>query len=106
MNINLTPSEIVYLYETLLVAPVSNSEQQDARSSIVSKAKEALLAKLEISNIETNRVMCNAWVSQETKKLEDLNKKNKELKDSPHLSVKKTKETKDINKKRKNVRNV
>lgn len=80
MTINLTPHELVYLYETLLTAPISNSEQQDARQSIVAKARASLLEKLEKFNVEVNKVQFEVWASQEAKKVEDLEKKNSAIK--------------------------
>lgn len=80
MNINLTPNELVYLYETLLASSVANSEQQDAKLSIVSKARTALLDKLEKVSVESNKTLFQVWASQETKKVEDLSRKNSKLK--------------------------
>jgi len=80
MTINLTPRELVYLYETLLSSVVSNSEQQEDRQSIVYKARSSLLEKLEKVCVESNKAQFQVWANREAKKVEDLAKKNTELK--------------------------
>lgn len=91
MTINLTPHELVYLYESLLTAPISNSEQQDARQAIVSKARASLLEKLEKVSAESNKAQFEIWVSQEAKKVKDLEKKNNAIKaNTVKTSTKKT----------------
>jgi len=80
MTINLTPRELVYLYETLLTSAVFNSEQQEDRQSIVCKARSSLLEKLEKVSVESNKAQFQVWANREVKKVEDLAKKNTELK--------------------------
>ena len=89
MNINLTPLELVYLYETLLTSSVSSSEQQDARQSIVSKARTSLLEKLEKISVDTNKTQFESWAANEAKKVQDLEKKNDELKSVAKKTAKK-----------------
>lgn len=59
---------------------MSNSEQQDARQSIISKSRASLLDKLEKVSVEANKTQFQVWANQEAKKVEDLEKKNSELK--------------------------
>jgi len=92
--LNLTPTELFFLYENLTNSIVSGAEQQDLKTMILSKVKTALVERLESLQEETNKTMYEAWKSNEEKKLKDLSQKNEDLKmprikSEPHVPAKK-----------------
>lgn len=78
--LNLTSTELFFVYETLMNVTATGAEQQENKQIVLSKVREALLDTLTILKTENSKALYSAWVSQETQKLKDLSKKNSDLK--------------------------
>lgn len=95
--LNLTPTELFFLYENLTNSIVAGSEQQELKTMILSKIKSSLIEKLESLQTETSKSLYEVWKSKEAQKLKDLSEKNEVLKTSDikpsasHLAKKVTK---------------
>lgn len=97
--LNLTPTELFFLYENLINSIVTGSEQQELKTMILSKIKFSLVEKLESLQVETSKSMYEAWKSKEEQKLKDLSQKNEDLKNSELNSLPTTLKNKVLKKK-------
>lgn len=84
--LNLTPTELFFVYETLVNAVVVGAEQQENKQFVLSKVREELLETLGSLKSESNKALYGVWMNQESQRLKDLSKKNDDLKISVHNS--------------------
>lgn len=78
--LNLTPTELFFVYETLTNTVVVGSEQQENKQFVLAKVRQELLDRLISLKAESNKVLYDAWMNQEEQRLKDLSKKNNDLK--------------------------
>lgn len=88
--LNLTPTELFFVYETLMNTVVAGAEQQENKQFVLSKVREELLDQLGSLKSESNKALYGAWMNQETQRLKDLSKKNDDLKIVSHNSEDRT----------------
>lgn len=91
--LNLTPSELFFIYETLMNTVVAGAEQQENKQFVLSKVREELLDTLDSLKSESNKALYGAWMNQETQRLKDLSRKNDDLKTSVYKSEDQTVKT-------------
>ena len=87
--LNLTPTELFFLYESLIKSNVSGVEELEETQILLQKVKTELVDQLESVQAETSKNLYEVWKTQETQKLQDLNRKNDELKVTPPVTSKK-----------------
>lgn len=78
--LNLTPTELFFVYETLTNTVAVGSEQQENKQFVLAKVRQELLDRLISLKAESNKVLYDAWMNQEEQRLKDLSKKNNDLK--------------------------
>jgi len=88
--LNLSPTELFFLYETLVKSNVSGVEEHEDTQILLQKIKNELVDQLESAQAESSKALYEVWKSQEAQKLQDLSRKNEEIKSSASSSKKKT----------------
>jgi len=78
--LNLTPTELFFVYETLTNTVAVGSEQQENKQFVLAKVRQELLDRLISFKAESNKVLYDVWMNQEEQRLKDLSKKNNDLK--------------------------
>jgi len=78
--LNLTPTELFFVYETLINTVAVGAEQQENKQFVLAKVREELLDRLASLKAESNKALYDVWMNQEEQRLKDLSKKNDDLK--------------------------
>lgn len=100
MNVNLTPTELIYLFEKLLLTVANDAEQQEIKHHLTSKVKIALTECVEDLKSESNKEMLKDWLVSEEKKIDSLAKQNLEFSIKPLKTVSSKKKSKGKSKKK------
>ena len=78
--LNLTPTELFFVYETLASSSMIGAEQQENKQFVLSKVRAELINSLVSFKAESNEVLYPIWLNQESQRINDLSKKNEVLK--------------------------
>jgi hypothetical protein len=78
--LNLTPTELFFVYETLASSIMIGAEQQENKQFVLSKVRDELINTLVSFKAESNEVDYPIWLNQESRRIDDLSKKNEVLK--------------------------
>lgn len=87
--LNLTPTELFFLYETLVKSNASGVEEHEETQILLQKIRTELVDQLESVQAEASKTLYEVWKTQETQKVKDLSKKNDELMSTPLVTPKK-----------------
>lgn len=73
MNVYLTPIELLHVFETAIQKPHTDSQTQE---SLLSNLRKPILDALEDKQTKIDEDLYVIWTENESKKIEELNKKN------------------------------
>jgi hypothetical protein len=80
MLLSLTPTETIFLYETLLKTKVVEADSRDAQQKLLLELRSMILQNMQTVQDQTNKTKFESWILQEEKRISDLNKNNSQIK--------------------------